>query len=112
MFQALNTGHDGFFTTIHANSPREMLSRLERLVMIAGMDLPIRIVRQQISSAVDVIVHMSPLRDGSRYSARGLKRPAINLRRANLVPQPLRWPWPATGAISGWFLCYNVFVLL
>jgi pilus assembly protein CpaF len=66
MLQAMNTGHDGSLTTIHANSPRDALSRLETLVLMAGMDLPIKIVRQQISSAVDVIVQMSRVRDGSR----------------------------------------------
>jgi pilus assembly protein CpaF len=66
MLQAMNTGHDGSLTTIHANSSRDALSRLETLVLMAGMDLPIKIVRQQISSAVDVIVQMSRLRDGSR----------------------------------------------
>jgi pilus assembly protein CpaF len=66
MLQAMNTGHDGSLTTIHANSPRDALSRLETLVLMAGMDLPLKIVRQQISSAVDVIVQMSRVRDGSR----------------------------------------------
>jgi pilus assembly protein CpaF len=66
MLQAMNTGHDGSLTTIHANSPRDALSRLETLVLMAGMELPIKIVRQQISSAVDVIVQMSRLRDGTR----------------------------------------------
>jgi len=66
MLQAMNTGHDGSLTTIHANSPRDALSRLETLVLMAGMDLPLKIVRQQISSAVDVIVQMARLRDGAR----------------------------------------------
>ena len=66
MLQAMNTGHDGSLTTIHANSPRDTISRLETLVLMAGMDLPIKIVRQQISSAVDVIVQMSRVRDGTR----------------------------------------------
>ena len=66
MLQAMNTGHDGSLTTIHANSPRDALSRLETLVLMAGMELTIRIVRQQISSAVDVIVQMSRMRDGTR----------------------------------------------
>ncbi len=66
MLQAMNTGHDGSLTTIHANSPRDALSRLETLVLMAGMELPLKIVRQQISSAVDVIVQMSRLRDGTR----------------------------------------------
>jgi pilus assembly protein CpaF len=66
MLQAMNTGQDGSLSTVHANSPRDTLSRLETLVLMAGMDLPIKIVRQQISSAVDVIVQMSRLRDGAR----------------------------------------------
>jgi len=66
MLQAMNTGHDGSLTTIHANSPRDALSRVETLVMMAGMDLPIKVVRQQVASAVDVIVQQSRLKDGSR----------------------------------------------
>ena len=66
MLQAMNTGHDGSLTTIHANSPRDALSRLETLVLMAGMDLPLKIVRQQVSSAVDLIVQESRLRDGTR----------------------------------------------
>ena len=66
MLQAMNTGHDGSLTTIHANSPRDAMSRLETLVLMAGMDLPIKIVRQQISSAIDVIIQQSRMRDGSR----------------------------------------------
>jgi pilus assembly protein CpaF len=66
MLQAMNTGHDGSLTTIHANSPRDALSRLETLVLMAGMDLPLKIVRQQVSSAVDLIVQMSRIRDGTR----------------------------------------------
>ncbi|MDH4170476.1 MAG: CpaF family protein [Acidimicrobiia bacterium] len=66
MLQAMNTGHDGSLTTIHANAPRDTLSRLETLVLMAGFDLPITAIRQQISSAVDLIVQLSRLRDGSR----------------------------------------------
>jgi pilus assembly protein CpaF len=66
MLQAMNTGHDGSLTTIHSNSPRDALSRMETLVLMAGMDLPIKIIRQQISSAVDLIVQQSRMRDGSR----------------------------------------------
>lgn len=66
MLQAMNTGHDGSLTTGHANAPRDMLSRLETMVLMAGMDLPIRAIREQISSAIDVIVQQSRLRDGSR----------------------------------------------
>ncbi|MGE5593775.1 MAG: CpaF family protein [Betaproteobacteria bacterium] len=66
MLQAMNTGHDGSLTTGHANSPRDMLARLETMVLMAGMDLPLRAIREQIASAVDLIVHQARLRDGSR----------------------------------------------
>jgi pilus assembly protein CpaF len=66
MLQAMNTGHDGSLTTLHANTPRDAISRLETMVMMAGMDLPLKVVRQQISSAVDLIVQQTRLRDGSR----------------------------------------------
>ena len=66
MLQAMNTGHDGSLTTVHANSPRDSLSRLETMVLMAGMDLPVRAIRDQVASAVDVIVHLNRLRDGSR----------------------------------------------
>lgn len=66
MLQAMNTGHDGSLTTAHANSPRDVLARLETMVLMAGMELPVRAIREQISSAVDVIVHMARLKDGSR----------------------------------------------
>jgi len=66
MLQAMNTGHDGSLTTIHANNPRDTLSRLETLVLMSGFDLPIRAIREQVSSAVDCIVQLSRLRDGSR----------------------------------------------
>src|SRR5919201_1271483 len=66
MLQAMNTGHDGSLTTGHANTPRDMLSRLETMVLMAGMDLPVRAIREQISSAVDLIVQQSRMRDGSR----------------------------------------------
>ncbi|NMA33042.1 MAG: CpaF family protein [Clostridiaceae bacterium] len=66
MLQAMNTGHDGSLTTGHANSPRDMLSRLETMVLMAGMDLPVRAIREQIASAIDLIVHQARLKDGSR----------------------------------------------
>src|SRR5205807_1609796 len=66
MLQAMNTGHDGSITTVHANTPRDALARLETMVLMAGMDLPIRAIREQIASAVDVIVQVSRLKDGSR----------------------------------------------
>ena len=66
MLQAMNTGHDGSLTTVHANSPRDAISRLETLVLMAGMELPLKVVRQQISSAVDLIIQQTRLKDGSR----------------------------------------------
>ncbi|WP_308127938.1 CpaF family protein [Modestobacter italicus] len=70
MLQAMNTGHDGSLSTVHANSPRDAVARLETLVLMAGMDLPLRAVREQVTSAVDVIVQVSRLRDGSRRITR------------------------------------------
>lgn len=66
MLQAMNTGHDGSLTTGHANTPRDMLARLETMVLMAGMDLPVRAIREQISSAVHLIIQQSRLKDGSR----------------------------------------------
>jgi pilus assembly protein CpaF len=66
MLQAMNTGHDGSLTTVHANAPRDAISRLETLVLMAGMDLPLKVVRQQISAAIDLIVQQSRLKDGQR----------------------------------------------
>jgi pilus assembly protein CpaF len=66
MLQAMNTGHDGSMSTGHANTPRDMLSRLETMVMMAGMDLPMKAIREQIASAVDLIVHQNRLKDGQR----------------------------------------------
>jgi pilus assembly protein CpaF len=66
MLQALNTGHDGSLTTLHANSPRDALARVETMVLMAGYDLPLRAIRQQITSALDVIVHLERMYDGSR----------------------------------------------
>jgi pilus assembly protein CpaF len=66
MLQAMNTGHEGSMTTLHANSPRDMLSRLETMVLMAGMDLPHRAIREQIASAVDLVVHQDRMRDGTR----------------------------------------------
>jgi len=66
MLQAMNTGHDGSLTTAHSNSPRDTLARIETMVMMAGMELPLKAIRQQIASAIDLIVHAERLRDGSR----------------------------------------------
>jgi pilus assembly protein CpaF len=66
MLQAMNTGHDGSITTVHSNSPRDTLARIETMVLMAGMDLPVRAIREQMASAVDLIVHLTRLRDGTR----------------------------------------------
>jgi len=66
MLQAMNTGHDGSLSTVHANTPRDALSRVETMVLMAGYDLPIRAIRQQVASALDLIVHLERLEDGGR----------------------------------------------
>ena len=66
MLQAMNTGHDGSICTIHSNTPRDALSRLETMVLMAGLDLPVRAIREQVSSAIDLIVHQARFKDGSR----------------------------------------------
>lgn len=66
MLQAMNTGHDGSLTTVHSNGARDTLSRLETLVLMAGMELPLRAIRQQIASAIDMVVHQDRMRDGTR----------------------------------------------
>ncbi len=66
MLQAMNTGHDGSLTTAHSNSPRDSLARIETMTLMAGMDLPMRAIREQIASAIDIVVHEERLRDGSR----------------------------------------------
>ena len=66
MLQAMNTGHDGSLTTIHANSPRDVLSRIETMTLMSGFDLPVRAIREQMVAALDLIVHLSRLRDGTR----------------------------------------------
>jgi pilus assembly protein CpaF len=66
MLQAMNTGHDGSMTTCHSNSPRDTLSRLETMTMMAGMELPVRAIREQVSSAIDLVIHQERMRDGTR----------------------------------------------
>ena len=66
MLQAMNTGHDGSMTTAHSNSPRDTISRLETMVLMAGMELPVRAIREQISSALELVVHQERMRDGTR----------------------------------------------
>ncbi len=66
MLQAMNTGHDGSMTTVHSNGPRDALRRVETMVMMAGMDLPLKAIREQVASAIELIIHMERLKDGSR----------------------------------------------
>ena len=66
MLQAMNTGHDGSMTTAHSNSPRDTLARIETMALMAGMDLPVRAIREQVSSAIDLVVHQERMRDGTR----------------------------------------------
>ncbi|HOU45144.1 MAG TPA: CpaF family protein [Anaerolineaceae bacterium] len=66
MLQAMNTGHDGSMTTVHSNSPRDALRRIEVMVLMAGMDLPLKAVREQIASSIDLIIHLERMKDGSR----------------------------------------------
>ena len=66
MIQAMNTGHDGSLTTLHANTPKDAMGRLEVMVLMAGMDLPVRAIRQQVASAVHLMVQQSRMQDGSR----------------------------------------------
>jgi pilus assembly protein CpaF len=70
MLQAMNTGHEGSLSTVHANSPRDALARLETMVLMAGYDLPVRAIREQVSSAIQLVVHLARLRDGSRRVVR------------------------------------------
>lgn len=105
MLQAMNTGHDGSLTTGHANSPRDMLSRLETMVLMAGMDLPMRAIREQISAALDVIVQQTRLRDGSRKITHicevvGMEGDVITLQDIFVFSQAGRDP---TGKIIGEF---------
>ena len=66
MMQAMNTGHEGSLTTVHANSPRDALARIENMIMMAGFDFPVQVIREQMASAVHVIIHLNRLVDGSR----------------------------------------------
>jgi pilus assembly protein CpaF len=66
MLQAMNTGHDGSMTTVHANSPRDVLRRIETMVMMAGMELPLKAIREQVASSIDLVIHQERLKDGTR----------------------------------------------
>lgn len=87
MLQAMNTGHDGSLTTAHANTPRDCLRRLEVMVLMAGMDLPLRAIREQVASAVDLIVQQARLRDGSRRITRVSE--VVGMEGENIVLQDI-----------------------
>jgi pilus assembly protein CpaF len=85
MLQAMNTGHEGSLSTLHANSPRDALARLETMVLMAGLDLPSRAIREQIAAAIDLIVHIARFRDGTRRithltEVHGMEGPVISLQ--------------------------------
>jgi pilus assembly protein CpaF len=87
MLQAMNTGHEGSMSTLHANTPRDAIARLETMVLMAGMDLPLRAIREQIASAIDIIVHLTRLRDGTRRvthvtEVQGMESDVITLQDA------------------------------
>ena len=86
MLQAMNTGHDGSLTTLHANSSRDVVSRLETMVLMSGVDLPVAAIRDQIASAVDVVVHQSRLPDGSRRVSEIVEITGIESGRIQMQP--------------------------
>jgi len=86
MLQAMNTGHDGSLTTVHANSPRDVISRLEVMTLMAGMDLPVQAIREQIAAAVDVVVHQSRFADGTRRIVSIMEVTGIEAGRVQMQP--------------------------
>jgi pilus assembly protein CpaF len=86
MLQAMNTGHDGSLTTVHANSPRDVVSRLEVMTLMAGMELPVQAIREQIAAAVDVIVHQARFADGSRRITHITEVTGIESGRVQMQP--------------------------
>ena len=110
MLQAMNTGHDGSLTTGHANSPRDMLSRLEVMVLMAGMDLPSQAIREQISSAVDVIIQQSRFADGSRRvtsinEVTGIERSTVQMSEIFRFSQE---GYDANGRVMGKYVATGV----
>jgi pilus assembly protein CpaF len=102
MLQAMNTGHDGSMTTLHANAPRDALHRLETLVLMSGIELPSKAIRQQMASAIDVIVQIQRLRDGSRRITDVVE--VLGMEEDTITLQEL-YHWRVTGTDeSGWIL--------
>ncbi len=110
MLQAMNTGHDGSITTIHANTPRDCLSRLEMMILMAGVELPVMAMRQQISSAVDVVIQQQRLRDGSRKVTKvteitGMEGDIIS---AQDIFQFVQTGVSGQGKVEGYFECIGI----
>jgi pilus assembly protein CpaF len=106
MLQAMNTGHDGSLTTIHANTPRDALSRLETLVLTGGVDLPLRAIREQIASAFDLIVQMVRCVDGSRRVSHitevlGMESDVVTLQDVYVAPAPTEHDYDSAGRLLG-----------
>jgi pilus assembly protein CpaF len=106
MLQAMNTGHDGSLTTIHANSPREALSRLETLVLTAGVEMPLRAIREQIAGAFDLIVQMVRCVDGSRRVTHvtevlGMESDVVTLQDVYVAPAPNEQDYDSAGRLLG-----------
>lgn len=98
MLQAMNTGHDGSLTTVHANSPRDVISRMETMVLMSGLDLPIRAIREQVASAVDVIVQISRFSDGTRKVAHVTE--IVGLEGDQVTMQDI-FEYRQTGVVAG-----------
>src|SRR5262245_35648045 len=98
MLQAMNTGHDGSLSTVHANSPRDALARVETMVLMAGFDLPSRAIREQIASALNLVVHMERLRDGRRVVANVTE--VLGMEREVITMQDIfKYDWNAQGLV-------------
>ena len=97
MLQAMNTGHDGSLTTIHANSPRDALHRLEMIVLMAGFDLPVKAIREQIAGGFDLLVHIGRLVDGSRRVTQITEIAGHGGRRRHAAGPLRRARWPSHG---------------
>jgi pilus assembly protein CpaF len=105
MLQAMNTGHDGSLTTVHANSPRDVISRLEVMTLLAGIEIPVLAIREQVASAVDVIVQQTRLADGSRrithiVEVTGVENGTVQLQELFRFE---RVGFDAQGRIAGYF---------
>lgn len=110
MLQAMNTGHDGSLATGHANTPRDMISRLETMVMMSGMDLPIKAIREQIASAINIIVQQTRLRDGSRKvvaitEVTGMEGEIVTLQDIFVFKQE---GYDAAGKVKGKFMATGI----